>query len=122
MALLLPRGRSAKNHPLVHEDIIPNLSCLSDDHSSTVVNKELPADFGSGVDFNTGQETANLGKEASQKAELVPPEKMSRAMKPQGMQSWIAEDDLQHTSRCRVFSKNRLNVFPNGLKHNHLFS
>jgi len=50
-----------------------------------VVDEETPADFGSGVDFDTSQETTDVRDEASQEPELVPPQKMSQAMKPQGM-------------------------------------
>jgi hypothetical protein len=44
------------------------------------------------------------------------PEKMSQAMKPYGVQPGIAEDDLGHASRCRVFSKYRLNVLSQSFK------
>ena len=75
-----------------------------------MVDKETPANFGSGVDFNARQEAADLGEEASQKLKPVLPEKMSQAMKPEGMQPWIAEDDLRHAPGCRVFGKDRLNI------------
>jgi hypothetical protein len=41
-----------------------------------MVNKEPMADTGSGMDFNTGQETVDMRQKASQKSELLPPEKM----------------------------------------------
>jgi len=46
-----------------------------------------------------------LREEATQKAELMPPKEMSQAMKPQGMKSWIAEEDLPGVSRRWVFVK-----------------
>jgi len=50
-----------------------------------MVNEEPPADAGSGMDFNTGQETPNMGKQAGWKLEFMAPEKMRNTVQPQGM-------------------------------------
>jgi hypothetical protein len=50
-----------------------------------MVNKETSANSGTGVNLNTGQETTYMGKQASCKAEFVPPEKTSQSMKPKSM-------------------------------------
>ena len=86
-----------------------------------MVNKESPADFGSGVDFNASEETTDMGEEPSQKPEPVSPEKISPAMIPQGMQPRIAEDDLRQTSSRRVFSENCPDILSPILKHASLF-
>ncbi len=77
-----------------------------------MVNEESSADSGAGVDFNAGQKTIDMGDETSKKLKSMTPEKMSQAMEPQGMESWIAEYYLQHTPCRRVFGKYRSNVFP----------
>jgi hypothetical protein len=76
-----------------------------------VVNKEPSANCGSGVNFDTGQEAVDVGQDTSQESQLVSPQEVGGAVKPEGMEARIAEDDLQHASRCRVFSKYRLNIF-----------
>jgi hypothetical protein len=57
-----------------------------------------------------------MRKEASQKPEFMSPEKMGGAMKPKGMQPWIAEDYLQPAPCRRVFGKYRSNVLSQSLK------
>jgi hypothetical protein len=50
-----------------------------------VVNKKTPADSGSGVDFDASQEATNMGEKTGHKSKFMLIEKMSQAMKPQGM-------------------------------------
>jgi hypothetical protein len=57
-----------------------------------------------------------MRQETCQKSELATPQEMTYPVKPQGMQSGIAEDNLQHASGGGVFIKDSLNVFPQGIK------
>jgi hypothetical protein len=59
-----------------------------------MVDEETPTYLGCGMDFNSCQETTNMRKETTEEEELMPPEKMSYAVKPQGVQSRIAKDDF----------------------------
>ena len=52
-----------------------------------------------------------MRKKTSQEQEPVSPEKVGETMKPEGVEARIEKDDLQCTPRCRVFGKNRLNIF-----------
>jgi hypothetical protein len=45
---------------LIHQYVVTYLSRLSDYHPRTMVYKEAPAYFGSGVDFYPGQKAANM--------------------------------------------------------------
>jgi hypothetical protein len=51
----------------------------------------------------------------------VRPEKVSNAVRPQGMQSRVAQQDFQHAPRRRVFGKDRPNVFSNCSEHQVIF-
>ena len=81
-----------------------------------MVDEEPPADRRSGVNLDPSEETIKLGEETTDEAESMPPKEVSETMKPQGVQSWIAEDDLQGVSRRRVFGKNRPQVLSKDTK------
>ncbi len=76
-----------------------------------MVNEEPPADSGSGVNFNVGQEAIDMSEETSQELDLMSPEEVGQTMKPEGMKARIAENDLRRASRCGIFGKNCLNIF-----------
>jgi hypothetical protein len=59
-----------------------------------VIDEKTSADFCPGVNLNSGEEPAEVREQASEKAKPVSPEKMSQSMPPQGLQSWITEDNL----------------------------
>jgi hypothetical protein len=76
-----------------------------------VVDEETPADASSGMDLDPSGEATQVREQATEKAELMPPQEMGQAMKPQGMKSWITKEDLPGVSRRWVFGKNGLDIF-----------
>jgi len=76
-----------------------------------VVNKEPSANCGSGVNFDAGQEAVDVGQETSQESQIVSPQEVGGAVKPEGMEARIAENNLQRAPRRGIFGKNRLNIF-----------
>jgi len=50
-------------------------------------------------------------KETSQELEPVLPEEVGDTVEPQGMESRIAEDNIQRVPRRWIFGENRLNIF-----------
>ena len=99
-------ARPTQNDPLIHQHIIADLRRFADDYTHPVVDEEAPADPCPRVDLNTGEEAIHMREQASSEMKPVPPQEMGDAMKPQGVQSRIAEDDLYDTPCCRVFGKN----------------
>ena len=80
MPFLLSQSCAAEDYSLVQENIITNLRGLADDYAGTVVDKESPADFCPGMDFDIGQEAIKVSEPSGRKPELVPPQIMSYAM------------------------------------------
>jgi hypothetical protein len=50
-------------------------------------------------------------KETSQELEPVLPKEVGDTVEPQGMESRIAEDNIQRAPRRRVFGEDRSNIF-----------
>jgi hypothetical protein len=96
---------------LVHEHVIAYLGGLPDDHASAMVYEKAPADFGSGVNFDAGEEAAGVREQAGQEAAPVLPQEVRQAMTPDGMQAGIAEEHLWHTSGRRVLGEYGAYVF-----------
>jgi hypothetical protein len=76
-----------------------------------MVDEEPLADSGSGMNFNACQEATEVRKKTSQELEPVLPKKVGDAVEPQGMESRIAEDNIQRAPRRWVFGENRFNIF-----------
>ena len=64
---LLPAGErgAAQGHALVKRAIVADFGGLADHHAHAVVDKQPPADFGTGVDFDPGQEPPEMRYEPS---------------------------------------------------------
>lgn len=60
---------------MIHRDVIADFGCFADDDAGSVVNEKAFADFGAGVDFNTGQKPCNLGKDSGKKPKILSPQK-----------------------------------------------
>jgi len=52
----VPTG-AAQRHSMIQGAIISDLSCLTDDHSHAMVDKEATANSRTGMDLDTGQPT-----------------------------------------------------------------
>jgi len=75
-----------------------------------MIDEEALANTCSGVNLDPGGKATKLGEQATEKAKLVPPQEMGHTMQPQGMETWIAGDDLPGVSCRWVFSENSPNV------------
>ena len=52
-----------------------------------------------------------MGQETSQESELVSPQEVGGAVKPESMEARIEEDDLPRIPRRWIFGKDCLNIF-----------
>ncbi len=102
---------------MVERHVIADLRRLANDHPHAVIDEKLAADLRSGMDFNPGQEPADVRYETPKEKKLVTPEPVGDAVDPEGMKSRIAEDDLQGTACRRVTIKNRIDIFSKALEH-----
>ena len=87
---------------MIKGDVVTDFSCFADDHTHTVIDKEFFAYFCTGMNFNSCQETTNVGGEATEEVEFMGPEPVSDTIKPNSVKAWVAEDNLEDTACCRV--------------------
>ena len=100
----------AQRDTLVEQNIVADLRCLADDDPEAVVDKQALADFGSRVDFNSGQQTRNVGDEPRGYIKLAFIEPERKAVAQDGMQAWIAEQNFLAALSGRVFPIDGLDV------------
>src|SRR6185369_15133254 len=113
MTFDLVPGNTAQGNSVVEGHIIAYLGRLAYDNPHAVINKKLSTDLGARMDFDTGQETADMRGKAAEEEELVDPEPVGDTIEPKRMQAGIAKYDLQHISGGRIAFKNRVDVFTN---------
>jgi hypothetical protein len=82
-----------------------------------MVNEEAPTDSGARVNFNSGDKTVEVRQTARHQAEFMLPEEMSQTVKPQRMQSGVAEKHFQSAPRRWVFGEDGLNIFFQSFEH-----
>jgi hypothetical protein len=67
-----------------------------------MIDEESGSDLSPRVDFDPGEETAEVGEKAAQKVETVPPQPVGEAMKPDRMKTWVAKEYLDQASGRRI--------------------
>lgn len=91
---------------MVERNIVADFSCLADDNTHAVINKELLADLRSGVYLNAGKKPADMRNKPPYKKHLVLPEPVPQPVKQNRVKTRIAEQDLKHAPGRRITFKN----------------
>jgi hypothetical protein len=65
-----------------------------------------------GVNFNSGEKTADVRNQAREKRDTPVPEGMGQAMTLPGMEAGVDKKDLPSIPGCRVMLKDRLYIPP----------
>ena len=73
---------------------------LADYHPHSVVNEQAPADAGSGMNFDSGEETCALREPAAEQEKTVVPEPVIDPIEPKRMQAGIAQEHFE-AGLCR---------------------
>jgi hypothetical protein len=76
-----------------------------------VVDKETPADFGTGMDLDPSEKAPHLRNETAKKIKPALPQKMSHSVENHGMEARVAKDYLKNAAGRRITFKNSLNIF-----------
>ena len=97
---------------MVNGAVIANFRRLANNHAHAVVNKQIIADFGAGVDFNTGKMAAELRNEPCQRKPAVTVKKMGRPVPEQGMKTSIKKNDFENAFGSRIFLSNIFGIRP----------
>jgi len=82
-----------------------------------MVDEEASPNFRTGVNLDSREEAIEMRDQARCGEPVTSVEEMRKAMKPDGVESWVTEKDLYIILRCRISFFNRLDVFPNMLPH-----
>ena len=87
-AAALPAQRDA----VIDRDIITNDSRLADHNAGAVIDKQTRADFRFRVDFNAGENTADIRQRPRQRLQAHMPYAVVQPMQHHGMKTVIGED------------------------------
>jgi hypothetical protein len=117
MALSLFLTGTTESYVLIDQDAVPDLGCLSDNNTHSVVNEKPATDPRSGMDLDSSEETADLGDDARQKWDSSPIQPVRKTVRENCVKSGIAKYDLKHTFSRRIFVKYRIDLFPNDAEH-----
>jgi hypothetical protein len=69
------------------------------------------------MDLYPGAEAPHMGYEPADEKELMGPEPVADPVKPESMESGVAEKHLQDASGCRITVENRLDIFFQSQEH-----
>ena len=89
-------GERAQGNALVDLHVIANSGGLTDDDAGTMVNEEILAHSGAGVDVDTGNGVGMLGHDSGQHGNPHGVQNVGQTVDSDGIQTGIAVDDLIH--------------------------
>src|SRR5580693_9408091 len=108
---------SAERHVLIHEHVVADLTGFADDDAHAVIDKKAAPDFRTGMNFNTGHGTGELRGDPGQGEPASFIDSVRDAMNENGVESGVAEDDLQHATRGGVAFEDGIELFPDVGEH-----
>src|SRR5690606_18393734 len=97
---------------LIEGDVLPYLGRFADDDPHAVVDKTAGPDLGAGMDFNPRQKPVDVGDDARDQQQAVPPQPVRHAVHQKGGKPGIHQDDFQPVAGRRVLGQRRLHVAP----------
>ncbi len=95
MALPGLEASAAEGHALEQRHAVADLGRLADHDARAVVDEEVRADSGGGVDLDPGEGAAGVGENARRERHLGVPERVRDAVGQQGLHAGPAGEDLQ---------------------------
>ena len=105
VALAVGLAGAPQGDALIQQAAVADHGRFTDHHAHAVVDEHAVADPGAGVDFNAGSQSPQLAQQPSyqgQRRQPPAPQPVAETVQGQGVQPWIAEQDLQRASRRRI--------------------
>ena len=90
--------------------VVADLGGLADDDAGAVVDEEVLADGGAGVDVDAGETVGVLGHDARDEGHLQQVQLMCQAVDHDGVETGVGEDNFVGVERCRVAHKGGFHV------------
>jgi hypothetical protein len=103
---------AAQRDPLVYRAIVADFGGLADYHPHPMINEYAFADPGSGMNFDPGQHTPDVGNQPSCQEPAALPEPVSQTVVKKGLKSGIAENNLKARPGGGVASQRRVDFLP----------
>jgi len=82
-----------------------------------MVDEEASPNFRTGMNLDSRERAIEMRDQACCGEPVPSVEEMRKAMKPDGVESWVTEKDFYIILRCRISFFNRLDIFPDTLPH-----
>jgi hypothetical protein len=101
---------AAKRHVVEKHNIVADLAGLSDDDTHPVIDKQPAADLRPWVNLDARKESVRLRNDSGNHKQPVPEKPMGDSMAPDGVQTGIGKDDLQHAAGGRIVIEDSLNI------------
>jgi hypothetical protein len=95
MALAVLLACAAQGHALVESHVVADDRRLADHDAVAVIDEQTASDLRSGMDFNSSEKTRGLRQHASQQERAMIPQPVIQAVKPDRMESGIAQIHFQ---------------------------
>ena len=117
MSLAFIPARPAERHPVIERAIVADFGGFSDHHAHTMVNEEAPADFRTGMNFNSCKPAGKCRKKTRQPFRIEVPKPVCQMMHENRVHSRVGGDDLEGTARSGIALEYTLNIFSDSLQH-----
>jgi hypothetical protein len=108
---------ASEGDSLIEGDVVTDDGSFPDDDARAVVDEDAAAEGGSWVDFDSCDETGELGEQAGDEAEFGSPQARGDALNPDGVEAGIAEDDHEPRTGRWVAGQDGVDVFADGGEH-----
>jgi hypothetical protein len=99
------RGTGAQGNTLVYDAVVADFRRLADNDAHAVVYEDSSTDCGTGVNFNTGEDSSDMRHQPPRGAKTRFPEGIGNFMEKKGVKAGIAQNYLKAASCCWVFGK-----------------
>jgi len=108
---------AAKRDALIQEAVIPDFSGFADNDAHAVIDEKTASDGRAGMDFNAGYPAGGLGNEARDEGDASPVKRVGEAMKKDGVETWITQQNLDNALRGGVLAEDRVDLFLDRSEH-----
>src|SRR4051794_35823999 len=114
MPLAALAAGAAQRDALVQQNVVTDDSGFTDHHARAVINEEPAPDHRAGVNLDLGEEAADLREDTRQQRDVPAIKFMGEAVRQDGVEPRIAEEDFDDALGRRIFPENGLDLLPDG--------
>ena len=109
--------RAAERNPLIERDVVSDLRRAADYNPHAVIDERPPPDSRAGMDFDSGQKPPQVRNEAPEQFQPPHPEAMRDPVAQNGMETGIAQRDLEPRPRRGVVRHDGANILGRPFEH-----